>query len=272
MKPCIKQHHDDNGARTASVTLAVSKERFMSSDMHKLTYFDGFADLRIGADDIPFAMHILDLKLVRFFLIRWMDYSDFQVFEGVLEHIKELDVRDSRKWNDQLVLYPCTQGMLVCRKQTWILDKMSDIVCKDHNIWQVAKIPKAILSELITPDPIFGIMMHMYKDEGEVEGERYIVYVRYGDNNSIPIRRANNLRFARAYYKLMLENAPYGYSVSLYDVTDDKDLEGFRKLIELDESVLDPDMNIEEYLETLNEENKLLHDKGRVMKLVRSLC
>lgn len=253
-----------------SVRLEVDINKITTDDIHKITYFDGDGDLRIGSDDIPFNMYLLQNNKILCFLVDWKNYSDFEVFRDVLIHIYETDIRDSRKWKKQIVLYPTIFGILVTTKETWILKDICKLVKERQNQYEVSEVSEELLSELITPNMLIHYMKK-YKDTS-IEGDKYIIFIQYGTNNSIPVKRLNSLKYAKKYYEYLNNNKPQGYNLCLWDINNKESISGFTKSREYDIEVLDPDLDLERYLDDIAEKNGKLYSNSHILKLIRSLC
>jgi len=253
-----------------SVKIELDKNKVTTDDIHKMVYFDGDGELRIGADDIPFNIHLLQKGVIRFFIADWKGYSDFDFFKDILSHIMETDIRDQREWKSQIVLYPSIYGILVTTKKTWILHDICKLIKSSQNDFEVCDHREEVLVELITPNEI---MSYMKKYDQSIEGDKFIIYVQYGNNNSIPVKRVNCAKYAQLYYLILDKHKPTGYNICIFDVSKNKSIKGFIQKREYDTEILDPDLDLEEYFKNLEKENDSLYGNDkRILKLIRSLC
>jgi hypothetical protein len=252
-----------------NVKIEIDRSTVITNELKKIVYFDGDCNLRVGMDNIDVNLHLLNNGLVMFFLVDWTDYSDFEDFKDVISYILETDIRDNKKWDSQIVLYPTTRGILATTKSKWILNNMCKFVKSKINEYEVCVHSDDVISELITPAKLTG---YMKKLDQCVDGDKYIIYVTYNNNNSIPIRRLNSLKYAEKYYMFINSNKPQDYHVCLFDVEEDKTIKGFIKSREYDYEVLNEDVDVEKYLSELVINNNKLYDNNRVLKIIRSLC
>jgi len=252
------------------VQIEMDTSKCITDDIHNIVYFDGDGELRIGADDIPFNVHLLRIRVITFFVVDWRDYSDFEVFKDILTNIMETDTRDMNKWEDQLVMFPSLFGILVTNKHNWILKNLCIPIMKDVNKYQVCKLSEKIINELLTPP---SLMKAMFKFDRTISGDKYIIYAQYkNSNNSIPIKRLNCKAYAELYYKFLGKHKPDDYTLTLFDTEAGEVIHGFIKNRKYDLEVLDKDLDLEKYIEELGKTNDELYKNDRILKFIRSLC
>ena len=276
--PKVSSKVDDDKKCNPSISLNIPDAPKLTSktvnsikSLHDITYFDGMGELRIGSDDVWANMFLLDEGIIEAFIIDWMDYSDIHTLDEVLDLVKY----DNHKheWKKQFVLFPTEHGILVTNKETWIINELCLEVKDSMDEYQVSHISKDRLSELTCPSEIIDDMLELFDGNVSLRGDRYTMYIRWKDNNSIVFRKLDDsIEFAHLFNDFISSYLPDDYTTSIYDESTQKDVVGVTTRTSYGEGILDPNLDIEKYFDTLTEENKELYDNKRIYLLIRSKC
>ena len=236
-------------------------------------YFDGLGDLRVGCDDISAQLILLEKGIIECFIVDWMDYFDIHMFDEVLDRLKSYSL--DKCWNNMLSLYPTKHGILVTTNGKWIKDSLCIEIRQNINDYQVSLIDVQTMNDILAPPSILDDLPVSKKPDTTIRGNRFTVYITFNDHRSIIIKKFSEemSSYARKYAKLLSAHLPSSYTVSIYDEKAKKCTMGTICDKEYDiQETINPEIDINDYIDTISDEWKTLNKNERILKLVRSKC
>lgn len=273
-KPKILSDYQKRSSRRASSKRKDNQDVDFKYFLEEEVYFDGMGELRIGCDDIIAHIKLLRSFVIDAFIIDWADYYDIHTFELIIECLKHQS--SQVKWKDRLKIYPTRFGLLVTTYQKWIIDSMCLEIRKEINKYQVSQISASELNKIIAPCQLLSCLPeHTLTENREdcIRGDKYALFVRLENHSSILLRKFNkNFKdYAEKVYSLYSKRLGKTFFVSLRDLEFEKDLFGETIFIKYDpKDVLDPELNLEKYMEEIDKECEELYKDNNIEKLIMS--
>lgn len=238
-------------------------------------YFDGMGEVRVGCDDILANLMLLRSRIIDAFVVEWVEYYDIEFFQIVIDALKAYSHR--MLWKDKLKLHPTKYGLLVTNYEQWIMYDMCLEICKDVDQYMISQISAENLLSVLAPVSLLQYLPHYTKTKtgkDEIRGDRYAIYLRDHKNDHAPIilRKFNDtykdyaIRTCKEFIKHL---DPNRFELCVVDILMKTSMCGKFKPKKYKWSELfKPDFDVDNYLNTINEECEQLYENNNIDKKI----